>query len=499
VTGAEVPEAETSLDPADWEAFRRLAHEAVDDAVDYLRSVRERPVWRPMPAADKAALAAPLPVHARPLESVYREFHERILPFAVGNTHPRFFGWVHGAGLASGIVAELMSAAMNVNCGGRDHCGLHLERVVIDWCRSIFGFPAGASGVLVSGTSMANLIGLAVARNAGAAGDTRLDGLQGRTATLVAYASEEAHESVAKALEMLGVGRANLRRLPVNAAFEMETAALGEAIRDDRRAGRTPFCVIGSAGTVNTGAIDDIEALAEICRAEGLWLHVDGAFGALAVLSEGERTRLAGLERADSLAFDFHKWAHVAYDAGCLLVRDGRQHLEAFSTPAAYLGRTGRGLSGGGTWPCDLGPELSRGFRALRIWFALQEHGVQALGGAISRNCEQVRYLAGLLHRTPHVRVVSPPSLSIVCFRFEPPGWSLSDCDRLNADVVADLQESGVAAPSTTRVRGAGAIRVNVTNHRTTHADLDVLVAAACRAAAARSDLEAPRETSGQP
>ena len=463
-----------SLDPEDWEKFRALAHEALDDAIHFLRTVRDGPVWRPMPEAVQRELAEELPVPPQALESVYREFLERILPYGAGNVHPRFWGWVHGAGLASGILAELLAAAMDANCGGRDHAGIHVERAVIDWCKTIFSFPAAARGILLTGTSMANLAGLAVARNARSGGEIRRGGLRGQPRDLVAYASAEAHDSIGKALEILGHGRESLRRVPVDGEFRIELPALREAIRRDRTEGRDPFCVVGIAGTVNTGSIDDLEALAAICAEEKLWLHVDGAFGALAVLVDDLRPRLAGLERADSLAFDFHKWLHVPYDAGCLLVRDGERLPETFSVRADYLDRNRRGLAGGGEWPADLGPELSRGFRALKVWFALKEHGVERFGRAIARNCRQAQYLAGLVRAAPEAELLSPPTLSIVCFRFRPAGFSDAGLDRLNEDLVADLQESGLAVPSTTRVRGALAIRVNITNHRTRREDLDL-------------------------
>ena len=241
--------------------------------------------------------------------------------------------------------------------------------------------------------------------------------------------------------------------------------------------------MVGTAGTVNTGAIDDLESLAAICSEQGLWFHVDGAFGALAVLSEEIRPRLRGIGLADSLAFDFHKWMHVQYDAGCLLVRNGRQHRETFSMRPAYLHRIGRGPASGGEWPCDLGPELSRAFRALKVWFALKEHGAAAFGRAIAMNCRQAEYLAELVRGLPDVQLMNSPSLSVVCFRFRPPGWDDAALDRLNEDVVADLQESGVAVPSTTRIRGVLSIRVNITNHRTRREDLDLLVRATVEAA----------------
>ncbi len=375
---------------------------------------------------------------------------------------------------------------MNVNCGGRVHAGLYVERAVIDWCRSMFGFPSKASGILLTGTSMANLVGLTVARNARGDGDVRLRGLQGRTRPLTAYTSAEAHQSVTRAVEVLGLGRESLRPVPVDAGFRMDVQALRGAITADRDAGREPFCVIGTAGTVNTGSIDDLDALAAVCREEILWFHVDGAFGALAALSDELRPLVRGLEQADSLAFDFHKWMHVQYDAGCLLVRDGDRHRAAFSMQPAYLRSVSRGLAGGGEWPADLGPELSRGFRALKVWFALKEHGARAFARAIEKNCRQAQYLADLVRRTPGAELMNDPSLDIVCFRFRPEGWDDATLDRLNEDVVVDLQESGVAAPSTTRIRGCLAIRVNLTNHRTRRADLDLLMRAAGETAARR-------------
>jgi glutamate/tyrosine decarboxylase-like PLP-dependent enzyme len=471
------------LEPDDWDAFGRATHAALDDAISYLRSVRERPVWRPVPDSVKAAIAEPLPRKGQGLTGVYADFAAEILPYPVGNIHPRFFGWVHGSGLPSGIVSEMLAAAMNVNAGGRDHAALYVERAVVEWCKTIFGFPPEASGILLTGTSMANLAGLVVARNTGRSGDLRSEGLQGYPRHLVAYASTEVHESVVRAMEILGLGSSALRRIPVDAKHRLELDALRAAVADDRGAGMEPFCVIATAGTVNTGAIDDLSAIARFCQEERLWYHVDGAFGALAVLSEELAPKLRGLEQADSLAFDFHKWLHVPYDAGALLIRDAEAHRRAFSMRPAYLEGTGRGLGGGGVWACDLGPELSRSFRSLKVWFALKEHGADAFGRAIAMNCRQARRLAATLRETPLVEVLNEPMLDIVCFRFRPPGWADDVTDGLNAAVVVDLQESGIAAPSTTRVRGALAIRVNITNHRTRDEDLDVFVRAAVEAA----------------
>jgi glutamate/tyrosine decarboxylase-like PLP-dependent enzyme len=343
---------------------------------------------------------------------------------------------------------------------------------------------------------MANLTGLAVARNAKGYGDVRKRGVQEEPKPLVAYASSEVHDSVGKGLEVLGLGRDGLRLVPVDEEFRMVLPELRRMIRSDREAGAEPFCVVGTAGTVNTGSIDDLEGLAAICAEERLWLHVDGAFGALVMLSERLGPRIAGIEKGDSIAFDFHKWMHAPYDAGCLLVRDGDAHRRAFGVQAAYLRRSRRGLAGGGDWPCDFGPELSKGFRALKVWLAWKEAGTDAFARSIESNCEQAEYLAERLGEQPDVRLLNRPTLSVVCFRFEREGWDDTALDALNEDVAADLQESGVAVPSTTRLRGRSAIRVNVTNHRTRREDLELFVRAACEAARARFALPSAPTTS---
>ena len=326
-----------SLDPKDWDEFRALCHAAVDDMVDWWEQVRERPVWRPVPDEVKAALTGTVPRHGADLAEVYRRFRELILPYPTGNTHPRFMGWVHGAGTPAAALAEFLAAALNPNLGGREHAPVYVERQVVDWSRQIMGLPEDTSGLLVGGTSMATVIGLAAARQAHAGGDVRRDGLQGRAVRLVGYASREAHSCVAKAFELLGLGRDNLRLIPVDAEHRLGVPALVAAIAADRAAGLQPFCVAGTAGTVNTGAIDDLAALADLCRDERLWFHVDAAFGGLAVLVPELAPRLAGMERADSLAFDFHKWLHVPYEAGCILIRDEAVHHATFALRPDYL------------------------------------------------------------------------------------------------------------------------------------------------------------------
>ena len=467
--------SELSLDPLNWHQFRELAHTALDDALDFVQTVRERPVWKPLPEHVQNSLAAPVPVIGQSLDEVYAEFSENIFPYATGNIHPRFFGWVHGSGLASNIVAEILAAAMNANCGGRDHAAIYVERAVLGWCKEWFQFPAESSGLLVSGTSMANLIALTVARNA-CLENVRKTGLRRQDRELVAYASSEVHESVGKAFELLGLGASALRKIGVDDDFRIDVAELQRQIAQDRTVGLYPFCVVGCAGTVNNGAIDDLDLLASICHEEDLWFHVDGAFAALCILNEELRDRLTGIERSDSIAFDFHKWAHVQYDCGCVLVRRGDLHRAAFSMRPPSVENMYRGLAGGADWPCEFGVELSRGFRALKVWFAIKEHGTHKLGQLIKQNCDQAQYLRSLVLNQPRLELMAPAPLNIVCFRFRKEGAAPEALDHLNEAIVTDLQLSGIAAPSTTRIHGCLAIRVNITNHRTRYADLDLLV-----------------------
>jgi glutamate/tyrosine decarboxylase-like PLP-dependent enzyme len=442
----------------------------LDDSIDFLRGIRQRPVWSPIPEQVKAALSQPVPWEPQGLEAVWSDFKELVQPYSTGNTHPRFFGWVHGSGTPAGMLAEMLAASLNANLGGRDHAPIYVERAVIEWCRELFGFPGGSSGLVVSGTSMANLIALAVARNA-----ARMEAGEG-TRQLVAYASTEVHDSVWKVLRVLGLEDHGFRPVPTDREFRMDVLALERAMREDLAAGHRPFLVVGTAGTVNTGAVDDLGAISRVCRTHGVWFHVDGAFGALAALSPSLRDRVEGIREADSLAFDFHKWMHVPYDAGFVLIRDGEAHRRCFSTAPSYLERTSRGLSGGAPWFTEFGPELSRGFRALKVWVTMRHFGLRRIAEKIEENCAQAHHLAGMVSAHPSLQLAAPVTLNIVCFSFKCPGLTATQLEWLNREIVFFLHEQGLAAPSTVRLRGEFHIRVNLTNHRCTEADLEKLV-----------------------
>jgi aromatic-L-amino-acid/L-tryptophan decarboxylase len=460
-----------ALDPPDWSEFRGQAHRMLDDILDYLEKIRDRPVWQPIPESVRERFGGELPARGSDLAAVHEEFMRYILPFAAGNVHPGFFGWVHGAGTPVGVLAEMLAAGLNANLGGRDHIPIEVERQVVEWMRKLFGFPEGATGLFVTGASMANLIGVLVARDAVLGFETRSAGVSPSGKRLSAYASEAVHGCVGRALDIAGIGSDALRRVKVDDRYRIELNALREAIDADRDAGFTPFLVVGTAGTVDTGAIDNLNALANLASEKALWFHVDGACGALAMLAPALAPRLRGIERADSLAFDFHKWGQVPYDAGFVLVRDGELHRKTFASPASYLKRETRGLAGGPAWPCDFGPDLSRGFRALKTWFTLKVHGAEALGESIQRTCELARYLEQRIAETAELELAAPVELNIVCFRYR-----AEETDRVNAQIVVELQESGVAAPSTTYLGGKLAIRAAVVNHRAEQRDLDTLV-----------------------
>jgi len=414
-----------------------------------------------------------MPAEPAPLASVYDEFVRDVLPFPTGNIHPRFFGWVHGSGTPTGALADLLAATMNANVGGRDHAAVYVERQVVGWFRDLFGFPPDSSGVMTVGTSEANLIAILVARTRALGAGVREDGLFGAP-RLVGYCSSATHGCVRRAFEVAGLGSASLRVLATDALHRTDAAAVREAIATDRALGLRPFLIVGNAGTVDVGAIDRLDELADLAAQEDLWYHVDGAFGATAILAPSVAPRLRGIERADSIAFDFHKWLHAPYDAGCVLVRDGELHRATFASTPSYLTRMPRGLASGTPWFTDYTIDLSRAFRALKVWFVIKEQGTRAFGEAIEENVAQAKRMGEMVDADPLFELLAPVALNVVCFRAHPPGMPDGEIDRLNDDLVVALQESGVAVTSSTSVGGRRAIRICIVNHRTREEDLTI-------------------------
>ncbi len=462
---------DTSLDPQDWSALRAQGHRMLDDMLDHLQTVARRPVWQAAPESARAAFDHPLPLDGMALDQAHQHFMQHVAPYSVGNAHPGFMGWVHGGGTAVGMLADMLAAGLNANVGGRNQMPVQVERQVVRWMRELFQFPDSANGVFVTGSSQANAMGVLLARTHHLGLGCRSAGIARAAGPhLVAYAATTAHGCIEQAMDLCGLGTQALRRVPVNAQHQMDTAALQRMMAADRVDGLQPFLLVGSAGTVDVGAIDDLAALADIAQHENVWLHVDGALGALGMWSARVAPLLHGIERADSLALDFHKWGQVPYDAGFFLARDGHQQLDTFSSPQVYLSRAERGLAAGSPWPCDLGPDLSRGFRALKTWFTIATFGTRRLGQVVEHTCALARYLEQRVRACPALELLAPVALNIVCFRYLGP-----EIDTLNADIVADLHESGLAAPSLTRIGAHAAIRCAIVNHRTTAADIDIL------------------------
>ena len=465
-----------SLDPQNWDDLRQVGHHMLDDMFQYLQTRQDAEVWQEMPDEVVNYFKGDIPESGQDEASVYQEFVDKIQPYAMGNTHPRFWGWVIGTGTPLAMLAEMLAAGLNINMGGGNSAGMHVEVQVLEWCKQMFGFPAQGSGLLVSGASMANLVGLTVARNVKAPFDIRKEGLQQRHPRMIAYASEEIHSCHQKNMEMLGLGNESLRFIPVNDEFEMDIEALEAAIAEDKAKGYLPFCILASAGTVRSGAFDDIEALVDIRDRENMWLHVDGAFGAFAKFVPDLEYRVAGMEKADSLAFDMHKWMSLPFEVGCILVQDRQAHYDTFTLTPDYLDHGTRGLAAGDVWLSDYGPQLSRSFRALKVWMSMKAHGLNQYKAVIQQNVAQTRYLAELVDKHPQLERTASVPLNIVCFRYVADNMRNEQLNDLNHELLLRLQEGGIAIVSNSTLNGKYSLRMAHVNQRSQYSDFDLLV-----------------------
>jgi aromatic-L-amino-acid/L-tryptophan decarboxylase len=481
------PPTEETLDPvgpSGWSDFRDLAHRMVDDMLDHLSSLDRQPAWKPLPGSVRAAFGDALPITGEGPEAAYRDFLDLVLPYPNGNLHPRYWGWVQGNGTPLGMMADMLASGMNPHLAGFNQAPALVEHQVLAWLVELMGFPHGASGVLVTGGSMANVLGVTVARFAALKTigyDLREWGVQPRPdgaspPRMVCYGSTETHGWARKAVELLGLGNAAFRRIAVDRDYRLDLKVLRRAVAEDRAAGVLPVCVIATAATVNTGAIDDLTAIADFCQAEKIWFHVDGAFGALLCFSESLRHRVAGIERADSLAFDLHKWGYLPFECACVLVRDPEIHRATFAAPASYLSETARGVIAGGLPFADRGVDLTRGFKALKVWLSFKAHGIGAFGRIIEQNVRQAQHLGELVEAQPDLELLAPVSLNVVCLRYAPRGTPETTLNALNQEILVRLQETGVAVPSGTMLDGRYAIRCANVNHRSRRKDFDTMV-----------------------
>ncbi len=464
---------ETSLDPKDWEQVRKIGYQMVDDMILKLQHTRESLSWQAIPERSLNTYQSPLPKTPSSIESVFNEFKEHIFPYAKGNTHPRFWSWVEGGGTPLGALADFMASVMNSNTTIGNHSAMYIDYQVIEWCKEIMNYPSTSSGILVSGGSLANITALLVAKNSV---DVKIkaEGLYALDKKLTLYCSKETHNCIDKAMQVIGIGYNQLRKIPVNEAFQIDIEKLLKSIQEDKANGYQPFCIVGNAGTVNTGAIDDLDALYEISQQEKMWFHVDGAFGALAKLVPEYTDRLKAIEKADSIAFDLHKWMYINYEVGCVLIKNRELHRQAFTAPGAYLTAHERGLASGPEPIANYGMELSRGFKALKVWMSLKEHGIDRYAKQIAQNIDQARYMGEECAQYPRLELMTAVTLNVTCLRYNPGHLSQSQLNEINKEILMRLQERGIASPSYTVLNGDYMIRAAITNHRTRREDIDI-------------------------
>ncbi len=455
--------------------FRRQGHAVVDLMADYLEALPSGPVWRPVPEPSRLALAdQALPDEAIPFDELLGHTRDHVLPYPFGNGHPRFFGWGNPPPALPGALAELIAATMNPSCAGGDQAAVHLERCAVRWVAELVGFPG--DGVLVSGGAAASLTALAAARHQAAVADgwdDRADGLGEEGARLVLYVSDETHACQRKAAQLLGLGDRRVRAVPTDATGAMVPGALAEAVAADRRAGLRPFCVVASAGIVTTGAVDPLAEVATLCAAESLWFHVDGSLGGFGVLDEGARPRFAGMEAADSLSLDPHKWLSVPIDCAVVLVRDLDALRDTFSLVPSYL----RARPGDEPWFSEYVFDQTRPFRALKLWMTIAATGRRELAARVAHTNALARRLADHVRATPELELVADPIINIVTFRYA------AGDDEANKAIPVAVQREGDVFLIASRLDGREVIRACFMHHGTTEADVDAIVPAVLRAA----------------
>ena len=456
--------------------IRRLGRAAADAVAEHREKLVARPVFGKI-GPDARLFDEPVPEHGTPFDQVLAFVREHVLPYPMGNSHPRFYGFINATADPVGFTADYLAAAMNPNCWGGDHAAIHVENRVVRWLAEMLGFPAAAEGILVSGGSMANFTALAAARRAMAEGDVREEGLAGKT-PLVVYASDQTHSCVDKAVDLLGIGTKNLRKIETDERFRIRTDRLAAAVAEDRAAGRRPAIVVGNAGTVNTGAIDPLDELASFCRRESLWFHVDGAYGAMAAICPELAPLFSGMEAGDSLAADPHKWLYVPYEAGATLVREPGRLAATFRRFPEYLASDPESPFPGPAWFAERGVELSRGFKTLKVWMGLKVHGRLAYAESIRRDVALARFLAAEVDRRPDFEPLAESVLSIANFRYRPADRALPDeaLDRINRRIVNRLVGDGGFFLAPTVLKGRTALRVAIVNFRTRKEDLVALL-----------------------
>ncbi len=467
---------EQNLDPQNWEESRAQAHRMLDEAFDLMQNVHKHPVWQKVPDSTKELAKKNIPKEGQALSEIYDEFSKHIFPYVKGNIHPRFWAYVQGTGTPTAVVADMLASAMNSNVTIGEHSAMYIDEQVINWCKEMMGFAPEASGMLVSGGSMANITGLIVGRNFKTNSTIRQKGMKAHNKQMTIYCSTETHSCVLKGGEIIGIGSDFIRKIEVNKDFSMNIEKLKETLALDIENGYEPMCIIANVGTVNTGAIDDIDAINAICKAHDIWFHIDGAFGALAKLTPEYKDKLKAIEQSDSIAFDLHKWMYMPYEVGCVLIRNKDVHRSTFGLNPSYLMAHEKGLAAGPDPLNNYAIELSRGFKALKVWMCIKEHGYAKFRGLIRQNIAQAFYLESLIRDSKELEMIVPVTMNVVCYRFYDSILDEEQLNNLNKEILMELQERAIASPSSTILNGKYCIRCAIVNHRSTKADFEDLV-----------------------
>ncbi|HVZ49313.1 MAG TPA: aminotransferase class I/II-fold pyridoxal phosphate-dependent enzyme [Gemmatimonadaceae bacterium] len=437
--------------------MRALGARALDIVIDHYETNRDAPVTRKLTRADaERLLRTPLPEHGMPVNELLDIVTRDVFPWGFRTDHPRFYAFVPGPGNFVSVVGDLLTSGQNLFAGHWMAAAgaAEIEMIVIDWLKELVGYPAEASGIMVSGGSMANLSAVAAAR------EVRLGGPDERA---VIYCSDQTHSSVGKGIRILGFRAEQRRTVATDEALRLSVPALEAAIRDDRAAGRRPFCVVANAGTTNTGAVDPLDALADLCAREGMWLHVDGAYGAAAVITARGRAALAGIERADSITIDPHKWLFQPFELGCLLVRDPTAQPRAFRIDDAdhpdYLADVTRHIRHDVNF-YEHGIQLTRSFKALKLWLSMRAFGLAEFRRAVDVGFDMAGFAERTLRADGRWTIVTPAQMGIVTFRWNDPAKSDAEIDAITSRTADLMREDGYALVMSTTLRGRPALRL---------------------------------------
>ncbi len=466
----------------DRETMRQLGHRVADVVAAHVASLREQPAQRSLSRAEAQRLiAAAPPERGTDFEIILSQLEERVFPYHAREPHPHFMGYIPSSPTFPSVLGDWLATGYNFFAGVWSVASgpNEVELVVLDWFRQWLGMPAGTSGLLTSGGSTATLTAVVAARHAADPEGTHVP-------RLVAYTSEQAHSSVQRAAWIAGIPRANVRAIDTDDEYRMRTDALERAIAEDRATGMLPFLVVGSAGTTNTGAVDPLSSIADLCARESLWMHVDAAYAGFAALTSTGAEQLRGIERADSVTLDPHKWFFVPFECGCLLARDPRKLEEAFSVHPEYL--TDVRAREHEVNFADHGEQLTRSSHALKVWMSVHYYGLAELREAIARGVHRAEYAEELL-RARGFEILSPAQFGIVCFRAKPRGEeNPAAIDAFNERINARVNETGRFLISSTKLRGQFSLRLCTQVHRMTDADIDEVVAAIVDARSAEQD-----------